>query len=162
MIATLEVSASRDVDAPVGRLWEAFTEPALVKRWWGPIGFVCPLANMDVRLGGVSLLGMKAPPEYGGRVTYTTWSYTEVDPAVRLEYDVRFATSEGLTISPAEAGLGAGVPEEVPHVVTFDSLGSSRSRVSIVESGYTEVAERDMSQVGLEQCLDKLEAVLAR
>jgi len=160
MIATLDVSASREVDAPIERLWEAFTEPVLIKRWWGPNGFTCPLANMDVRLGGVSLLGMKAPPEYGGRVTYTTWSYTEVDPEARLEYDVRFATSGGLTISPAEAGIGSGVPEEVPHVVTFDRLRNGRSRVSIVESGYTELAGRDLSQLGLEQCLDKLQVAV--
>ena len=160
MIATLDVSASREVDAPIERLWEAFTEPVLIKKWWGPNGFTCPLANMDVRLGGVSLLGMKAPPQYGGRVMYTTWSYTEVDPEVRLEFDLRFATSEGLTISPAEAGIGPGVPDEVPHVVTFDRLGDGRSRVSIVESGYTELAERDMSQLGLEQCLDKLQVAV--
>lgn len=162
MIATLDVNASREVRAPIERLYAAFVEPELVKRWWGPAGFSCPLANMDVRLGGVSLLGMKAPPEYGGGVTYTTWTYTDVDPGVRLEYDVRFSTSEGLTISPAEAGIGAGVPDEVPHVVSFDALGPELSRVTIQESGYTAVAERDMSELGLVQCLDKLEVALAR
>ena len=160
MIATLDVSASREVDAPVDRLYAAFTEPVLVKKWWGPHGFTCPLANMDVRLGGVSLVAMQAPHQYGGHVTYNTWSYTEVEPEVRLEYDLRFATSEGLTISPAEAGIGAGVPEEVPHVVTFDRLGDERSRVTIVESGYTGVDERDMSELGLIQCLDKLEVAV--
>jgi uncharacterized protein YndB with AHSA1/START domain len=162
MIATLDVRADREVDVPLERLWDAFVEPQLVKLWWGPAGFSCPLANMDVRLGGVSLLGMKAPPEYGGGVTYTTWSYTDVDPGVRLEYDVRFSTSEGLTISPAEAGIGAGVPEEVPHVVTFDSLGPNRSRVSFLESGYTLLEQRDMSELRLVQCLDKLEDALSR
>ncbi|HEY1409853.1 MAG TPA: SRPBCC domain-containing protein, partial [Promineifilum sp.] len=43
-------------DAPVEQVWRAWVEPDLVKRWWGPHGFTAPLAEIDFREGGVSLV----------------------------------------------------------------------------------------------------------
>lgn len=63
---SLEVHASRSFPVPVERAYAAWTEPDLVRQWWGPAGFTCPVARMDVREGGVSLLAMRAPVEYGG------------------------------------------------------------------------------------------------
>jgi hypothetical protein len=116
---------------------------------------------MEVRAGGVSLLAMQAPLQYGGGRTYTTWSHGVVEPMARLEYVVRFADETGATISPADAGIPPGVPDAVPHVVTFTSAADGGTELSITESGYTTTQARDMSQAGLDQCLDKLAPVLA-
>ena len=78
----------------------------------------------------------------------------------RLEYVMRFADPAGTTISPADAGIPPGVPDAVPHVVTFTPAADGGTEVSIVESGYTTAQARDMSQAGLDQCLDKLAEVL--
>jgi uncharacterized protein YndB with AHSA1/START domain len=146
---------------PVEAVWTAWTVSELVRRWWGPEGFTCPLARMDVRAGGVSLLAMQAPQQYGGGRTYNTWSYGVVEPMARLEYVMRFADPTGATISPADAGIPPGVPDAVPHVVTFTPRADGGTELSITESGYTTAQARDMSQTGLDQCLDKLAAVLA-
>jgi len=158
---TLDVIARRTYSVPVEAVWAAWTEPEVIRRWWGPEGFTCPLARMDVRAGGVSLLAMQAPPQYGGGRTYTTWSYSVVEPMARLEYVVRFADEAGTTISPAEAGIPPGVPDAVPHLVTFTPTAEGGTELSITESGYTASQARDMSQNGLDQCLDKLAVVLA-
>ena len=158
---TLDVTTRRTYPVPVEAVWAAWTRPELIRRWWGPQGFTCPVAEMDVRPGGVSLLAMQAPPEYGGGRTYNTWSYGVVEPMARLEYVMRFADADGATVSPADAGIPPGVPEAVPHVVTFTATAGGGTEVGITESGYTTAPARDMSQAGLEQCLDKLTAVLA-
>lgn len=158
---TWDVTARRTFPAPLGAVWAAWTEPDLIRRWWGPEGFTCPLARMDVRAGGVSLLAMQAPAQYGGGRTHNTWSYSVVEPTSRLEYVMRFADPAGTTISPADAGIPPGVPGAVPHVVTFTARADGGTEVSVTESGYTTAAARDMSAAGLDQCLDKLAAVLA-
>src|SRR5262245_18935938 len=158
---TLEVAARRTYPVPVEAVWAAWTAPELVRRWWGPEGFSCPLARMDVRAGGVSLLAMQAPPQYCGGQTYNTWSYSVVEPRARLEYVVRFADQTGTTISPADAGIPPGVPDAVPHVVTFTRTDDGGTELRIIESGYTTPQARDMSQIGLDQCLDKLALVLS-
>jgi uncharacterized protein YndB with AHSA1/START domain len=158
---TFEVRASRVLPVPAEAAYAAWVTPDLVMRWWGPAGFTCPLATMDVRAGGVSLLAMRAPAEFGGGDMFTTWTYTVVSPPNRLEYVVRFADAEGRTIHPAEAGIPGGVPDAVPHVVTFHELGNGRTQLEVTEYGYTEKGARDLSQTGLDQCLDKLEVVLS-
>ncbi len=161
MSTTYEVTASRTYPVPVDAVWAAWTEPELVRGWWGPQGFSCPLATMDVRPGGESLLAMQAPPDYGGGRTYTTWSYDVVEPRARLEYVLRFADETGTAIGPAEAGIPPGVPDAVPHVVTFTPTADGGTELSVVESGYTTPEARAMSQAGMDQCLDKLAVVLA-
>ncbi|RLQ86569.1 SRPBCC domain-containing protein [Mycetocola zhadangensis] len=157
---TFDVHATRTFPVSVEAVFAAWTEGDLVKQWWGPLGFTCPMAEMDVRSGGVSVVAMRAPAEFGGAVMYNTWTYTKVDPPNRLEYDMRFSTPEGQPISPASAGIPGGVPDFVPHVVLFDRLDDHRSRVSVTESGYTAHDARAMSLAGLEECLDKLAVLL--
>jgi uncharacterized protein YndB with AHSA1/START domain len=74
------VEVTRTVAAPVATAYAAWTESDLVKQWWGPTGFTCPVARMDVREGGVSLVAMRAPAEFGGGDLYNTWAYSLVVP----------------------------------------------------------------------------------
>jgi uncharacterized protein YndB with AHSA1/START domain len=157
---SFEMRSSRIFPVTVEQVYAAWTEPELVRQWWGPTGFTCPVARMNVREGGVSLVAMRAPPEFGGRDMYNTWTYERVQPPSRLEYTLRFATADGSHITSAEAGIPGNVPDAVPHVVTFEPAGDGRSRVTVVETGYPDAATRDMSRAGLEQCLDKLERLL--
>lgn len=48
-----EVRVERAFDAPVGLVWRAYTEPALVRQWMlGPPGWSMPVCEMDLRVGG--------------------------------------------------------------------------------------------------------------
>src|ERR687893_1780635 len=149
------VEASRVLPTGADEAFAAFTEPDLLARWWGPTGFTGSVIEADVREGGSTLTGMAAPPEYGGATMYNLWSYTRIEPPSRLEYTMRFATPDGTPIGPADAGVPPGVPDGVPHVVTFEPVDGG-TRVTVVESGYAPGPGRDGSQMGLDQCMDKL------
>ena len=45
-----DVVVTRVLDAPVERAWQPWTDPELVKRWWGPNGFSAPVAKIDFRV----------------------------------------------------------------------------------------------------------------
>lgn len=155
------VEASRVLPVPATEAFAAFTTPDLLAQWWGPTGFTGSVVDADFREGGSTLTGMAAPPEYGGGTIYNLWSYTRVDAPHRLEYTMRFATPDGSQLSPADAGVPPGVPDGVPHVVTFDPVDGG-TRVTVVESGYAAGPARDGSQMGLDQCMDKLVALFQR
>lgn len=55
---TYELTITRVFDAPVERVWSAWVEPEMVKKWWGPKGFMVPVVEMDFREGGTSLVSM--------------------------------------------------------------------------------------------------------
>jgi uncharacterized protein YndB with AHSA1/START domain len=56
-----EVVITRVFDAPRELVWKAWTEPERVMRWWGPNGYSCPVAKIDLRVGGEYLYCMRSP-----------------------------------------------------------------------------------------------------
>jgi uncharacterized protein YndB with AHSA1/START domain len=151
----LDVVASRTVDAPVERVWAAWTEPEDVRAWWGPAGWTCPEAVMDVRVGGSSRVTMRSPD---GHDMHNLWTYSGVDAPHRLEFVLEFCDAAGRVVDPADLGLPPGIPVPVPHVLTFEELASGGTRLTVTELGYMSAATQQMSLAGLEQTLDKLAA----
>jgi uncharacterized protein YndB with AHSA1/START domain len=158
---TFDVVVTRIFDAPVEEVWKAWSDPEYVKRWWGPAGFTSPSAEMDFRVGGASLVCMRAPEEYGGQDMYHTRTYTRIDPQERIEFVSNFADEDGTQIDPAAMGVPPGVPYDVPHVVTFGAADGGRTEMTVTEYGYTTERACDLSKAGMEQCLDKMAAIFA-
>jgi uncharacterized protein YndB with AHSA1/START domain len=153
---TKDLSVTRTFDAPVERVWKQWSESENVMRWWGPTGFTSPLAKMDFREGGVSLVCMRAPKEFGGFDMYNTWSYKKIVPHERIEFVLNFSDKDGNKLDPAKMGLPPGIPQDVPHVITFKSLGENKTEMTVNEYGYTTDTAVQTSKAGLDQCLDKM------
>ncbi|MDB4905188.1 MAG: hypothetical protein JWQ63_4469, partial [Mucilaginibacter sp.] len=62
-----QIEVTKIFNAPVEMVWKVWVDPELVKRWWGPKNFISPVAKIDFREGGKSLVSMKAPKEMGGQ-----------------------------------------------------------------------------------------------
>ena len=153
---TKNLSVTRTFDAPVEKVWKQWSESENVMRWWGPTGFTSPFAKMDFREGGVSLVCMRAPKEFGGFDMYNTWSYKKIVPHERIEFVLNFSDKDGNKLDPAKMGLPPGIPLDVPHVITFKSLGDNKTEMTVNEYGYTTDTAVQTSKAGLEQCLDKM------
>jgi uncharacterized protein YndB with AHSA1/START domain len=67
-----EIIITRTFDAPRERVWEAWTDPKQVIKWWGPNGFTNTLFEMDVKPGGVWRHMMHGPDgtDYPNKVVY--------------------------------------------------------------------------------------------
>jgi uncharacterized protein YndB with AHSA1/START domain len=155
-VATLEVVVTRVFDAPVGEVWKAWTDPQYVMRWWGPQGYTSPVAKIDFREGGKSLVCMRSPD---GQEMYSTWTYRKIVPNERIEYIFNFADEKGNRLDPAAIGMPSGIPIDGHHVVTFKDLGSDKTEMTITEHGYTNEQVVQLSKAGLEQCVDKMNAI---
>jgi uncharacterized protein YndB with AHSA1/START domain len=152
------VEATRELDAPPSVAWRSWTDPTILQRWWGPTGFTCPTADLDVRVGGTSLVSMSAP-DWGFPEMFSTWVYTLVDEPERLEFVYRFTDADGAPLD--ETGRPPGVPAEVAHTITFEALAGGRTLMHVHEAGYTSGEALEMSRQGLEQSLDKLTLLFA-
>ena len=146
-------------DAPVSQVWRAWVEPDLVKRWWGPHGFTAPLAEIDFREGGVSLVCMSAP-QYGFPEQYSTWEYTEIVPHKRIDYIHNLADKDGKAIDPAAAGMPPDFPQGIRNLVEFKDLGG-RTELTITEFDWPVGEMMEMSRQGLAQCMEKMAALFA-
>jgi uncharacterized protein YndB with AHSA1/START domain len=158
---TGEVVVTRDIDASPHEAWRAWSDPDLIRQWWGPTGFTCPRADVDFRVGGTTVVAMQAPAEYGGFLMHNRWTYGVISEPTRLEFVSEFADADGRSIPPAEAGIPPGVPAQVPHVVDLEPLPDGRTRVTVTETGYTDEQARAQSHAGQEQVMDKMQALFA-
>jgi uncharacterized protein YndB with AHSA1/START domain len=159
---TKDVVVTRVFDASVDEVWKYWTDSEKVKKWWGPKGFTAPVAKMDFREGGTSLVCMRAPAEFGGQDMYNTWTYKKIVPMQIIEFILNFADKDGNKLDPAKMGLPPGIPQDVRHVVTFKALGDNKTEMTVTEYGYTLDQAVDLSKAGLEECLDKMAEALAR
>lgn len=82
--AANEIVTTRTFDAPRALVFEAWTRPEHVDRWWGPDGFETVTEHMDVHPGGEWRYTMRHPRygTYPNRVVYR-----EVVPPERLVLD---------------------------------------------------------------------------
>ena len=94
-----DVVVTRVFDAPVEQVWKAWSHPDDVKQWWGPTGFTCILAKMDFREGGTSLVGMRAPKEFGGQDSSVP------EDLLVASFDKRQKTFYGVDNHSREGGL---------------------------------------------------------
>lgn len=78
-----EFVVTRMFDAPARIVWEAWTRPELMKRWWVPKSMPMTLRSldMDVRVGGGYRLVFDAEGSDGMAFV---GQYKEVDPPARL------------------------------------------------------------------------------
>jgi uncharacterized protein YndB with AHSA1/START domain len=147
-----DMTSTRTFDAPIERVWQAWTDAKLVMQWWGPKGFTCPEAKMDFREGGKSLVCMR----FGKQDMYNTWTYTKIQKHKQFEYIFHFVDKDGTQLDPAKLGVPPGVPKEMRHLVSFKPLGGNKTEMTISEFGYTTEAARNISKLGMDQCLDKM------
>ncbi len=79
-----EIYIERVYDATVEAVWDAWTDPAKVEKWWGPRGFTLTTHSKDLRPGGHWHYTMHGPDgtDYPNK-TY----YHEVEKARKLVYD---------------------------------------------------------------------------
>src|SRR4051794_14517144 len=78
------VQLTRVLRAPPAKVFAAWTEPALLERWWtGVGGWVEAKAEVDLRLGGRYHLSMR---DERGALHGVVGTYTQIAPAERLGF----------------------------------------------------------------------------
>ena len=84
---TKQLVMERILKAPPERVFDAFTDPDQLTKWWWPKGFTCPAAEVDLRVGGKYRLAMEWPESIpiGTRFShYMGGEYYAIDRPHRL------------------------------------------------------------------------------
>lgn len=154
-----EFVIERVFDAPRERVFDAFTRPEHLRKWWGPKMVGVPLAEFDARPGGKIFLAER-PPD--GVMRYIAGVVREIERPSRLVFAIHFADADRRRIAPpAGAGLPATWAEEIVSSVTFSTEGR-RTRVAIRTQRSGVTAEwLEMARAGWGESLDKLGHAIA-
>jgi uncharacterized protein YndB with AHSA1/START domain len=145
-----QILITREFDAPRHLVYEAFTTPELVKRWWHAKRGEMTVAEIDLRVGGRWRYVMIA--DDGTEVGFHG-EYREVVPNERIvSTEIYEGLPEGVSEEDA-ATVNTATFTEVDGRTTLTILvqaANKMSRDAIIESGM---------ETGLQDALDLLEQV---
>jgi uncharacterized protein YndB with AHSA1/START domain len=83
---------SRTFNAPLDRVWKAWTEPEQMAEWWGPKGFSADVKTLDLKPGGLFHYRMESPQ---GQEMWGRMLFREIVPKEKLVFINSFSDPEG-------------------------------------------------------------------
>ena len=92
----LTITLISDFDAPIEQVWELWSDPRKLERWWGPPTYPATFEKHDLIPGGEVTYFMTGPE---GDRHWGTWRVTAVDPPTSLEFADAFANADGTPIT---------------------------------------------------------------
>jgi uncharacterized protein YndB with AHSA1/START domain len=146
---------SRTFNAPVAQVWKAFTEPAQLKKWWGPKSFTTPLAEIDLRIGGEYLSCMRSND---GKNFWGKGTYREVIPHRKLIMTDSFADERGNTVPASYYHMPGEWPLELLVTMTFEEE-DGKTKFTLKHEGLPEEIKDECRQ-GWSESFDKLDKIL--
>jgi uncharacterized protein YndB with AHSA1/START domain len=87
-----EFIISRVIDAPLERVWKAWTDAKQLKNWWGPKGFEIVSTKVNLRPGGIFHYHLRSAD---GQDMWGKFTYHEIVPQKRLVFVVSFSDEAG-------------------------------------------------------------------
>jgi uncharacterized protein YndB with AHSA1/START domain len=91
-LEALTMTVVADFAVPVERLWDAYSDPRQIERFWGPPTWPATFHRHDMAVGGRSAYTMHGPD---GEQSSGFWEFLAVDPGRSFEVRDGFATGDG-------------------------------------------------------------------
>lgn len=127
-----ELELTRVIDAPRARVYEAWTKPDQVVKWFAPKPFELVVHKMDFRVGGRFEMAMRGP---GGQEFPFSGTYHEVAPPAKLVWGGAFT---------------GGADDEMRTVVNFTEEGK-KTKIHVRQSFYVMTPQIQHATKGAQQ-----------
>lgn len=147
-----ELIITRVFDAPRELVWRSWTEPELLKKWWGPKDYTAPTVKIDLRVGGKNLLCMRSPE---GKDYWSTGVYREIVPHERLVTTDSFADADGNVVAASEYGMTGDWPDELLVTITLEEI-DGKTKMTLRQEGLPDGEMKEMTGSGWNESFDKL------
>ena len=134
---SLTLVVRRTVPATAEFLFNAWTQPAHLKEWWGPSGVRCVEAHIDLRIGGLYRIGNQMPD---GRKIWITGEYEHIEAPYKLVYTWRVEND----LRPIERVTVEFAPRD------------KETEVIVTHERITDPRVRDQHEAGWRGCLEAL------
>jgi uncharacterized protein YndB with AHSA1/START domain len=113
----LTITLIADFDAPIEQVWELWSDPRKLERWWGPPTHPATFEKHDLTPGGEATYYMTGPDG----VMCGAWRVTALDPPTSLEFINAYADPDGTPV--------ADMPVFTVTVRLIESDGGTRMEI---------------------------------
>ncbi len=95
--AAKTVSITREFNADIARVWDAFTRPEILDMWWAPKPWSSRTKVMNFEVGGRRFFAMVSPE---GNERWALQTYTSITPKTNFSYYNAFADADENPVLP--------------------------------------------------------------
>ena len=148
--AAKTVWITREFEADLALVWDAFTKQEILDQWWGPKPWVSKTKKMDFRVGGQRFSAMVSPEGKEGGCLIQ--QYTSISPKTNFKTLNAFADKDGNPELPGSDWDFTFSEQNGTTKVSITIYNESLARMEkMIELGFIE---------GLTMTLDYLETLL--
>jgi uncharacterized protein YndB with AHSA1/START domain len=147
---TMRITA--EYEAPVERVWQLWSDPRLLERWWGPPTYPATVEEHDLTPGGRVTYYMTGPE---GDESRGWWKVLAVEPPHRLELEDGFADAEGapnLDLPTTRTRVEITAVDAGTRMSVTTTFSSPEAMEQLVSMGMEE---------GVKQAMGQIDAILA-
>jgi uncharacterized protein YndB with AHSA1/START domain len=151
--ARLTMTVVGEYPVSVQRLWDAYSDPRQLERFWGPPTWPATFTRHDMKVGGRSEYFMTGP---NGERSSGYWTFVAVDPPRAFEVKDGFAKEDGSDNN------------DMPSMTmrfSFEPIATGARFTSVTTFPSVEALEQLLKmgmEEGLRSALGQLDAVLAQ
>jgi len=134
----LTMTLTAEFAAPVARVWQAYTDPSQLERFWGPPTWPARFSEFDLSVGGIVRYQMTGPD---GEASRGAWEFLKIDEPHGFEVLDSFVDEDGNPLEGFPSMRTEYRFEEIPtgtrmvNVTYFDSVEALEQ---VVEMGAVE------------------------
>ena len=147
------IIVSREFDAPIEKVWQAYTDSSLLDQWWGPSPWRAETKRMNFKPGGYWLYAMVGP---GGERHWARMNYIAIDPLKGYDIEDAFCDEEGNLNTDMPVSRG-----RMSFSKTFNGTRVDFKMIYATETDVQKIVEMGFEQ-GITVCLDQLEELLKK
>lgn len=147
--STKTVFITREFDAELSLVWEAFTTPELLDQWVAPKPFSAKTKYMDFKVGGKRFYAMVSPE---GQERWAIQEYTSITPKTNFKMYNVFADAAENPQPPGSEWDHTFSEQKGTTKVSITIYNESLERMEAILDGFTQ---------GMKMSLSNLENLLA-
>ena len=145
------ILVSRFFDAPIEKVWQAYTDSELLDQWWGPSPWKAETKSLNFEKGGYWVYAMVGPEN---EKQWSRMNYLSINTYKSIDVEDAFCDENGNLNREMPIGKGRiiFIPEKNGVRVEFKSTYPSEEDLNkLVEMGFEE---------GISVCYDQLDGLL--
>ena len=147
----LSLTVVAELAAPPARVWQVWSDPRQLERWWGPPTWPATFEEHEFAVGGRSTYYMTGPD---GQKARGWWQFTALDEPRYLEFEDGFSDESGVPSPTMPVTRGRVDFEEIAtgtRMTVTSRFATLEQMDQLVQMGMVE---------GMQQALGQVDALL--
>jgi uncharacterized protein YndB with AHSA1/START domain len=143
----LTLTVIAEFDAPIDQVWELWSNPRKLERWWGPPGYPATFEKHDLTPGADVTYFMTGPD---GDKLWGAWRVTAVDPPTALEFTDACAGPDGKPVEDTpvhNVSVQLGEHDGGTRMEMRSKFDSREDIEKVIEMGTAEGRQRAIGQM---------------